>query len=141
MKHEKSCGAVVYRQQEAKLQVLLIRHRNGGHWAFPKGHVEAGETELDTARREILEETGLDTRIDSHFRVTAQYAPYPGTMKEVVYFAATPTGGTLRKQDAEVLEIRWFSLKEARKQITYENDRHILDQFTESQDHGLRPNP
>ena len=59
MKMEKSCGAVVSRMTENGREILLIRHMNGGHWAFPKGHVEKDETEEQTARREILEETGL----------------------------------------------------------------------------------
>ena len=60
MKTEKSCGAVVLRKNQGRLQVLLIKHINGGHWAFPKGHVERGETEEQTALREIKEETGLE---------------------------------------------------------------------------------
>ena len=46
MKWEKSCGAVVFRKAGDTLEVLLIRHKNGGHWAFPKGHVEHEETEV-----------------------------------------------------------------------------------------------
>ena len=49
MKKEKSCGAVVYRETGEQIEILLIRHKNGGHWAFPKGHVEKKETEEDTA--------------------------------------------------------------------------------------------
>ena len=45
MKKEKSCGAVVCRKGENGLEILLIQHKNGGHWAFPKGHVEKKETE------------------------------------------------------------------------------------------------
>ena len=51
MKKEKSCGAVVYRQGETGVEVLIIKHKNGGHWAFPKGHVEKKETEPETALR------------------------------------------------------------------------------------------
>ena len=42
MKHEKSCGAICYTREEGAPRVLVICHRYGGHWAFPKGHVEAG---------------------------------------------------------------------------------------------------
>ena len=59
MKREKSCGVLVLRQQEDELYVVLLRHRFGGHWSFPKGHVEAGESERQTALREVREETGL----------------------------------------------------------------------------------
>lgn len=58
MKEEKSCGAVLLRWECNELEVLLVRHRNGSHWSFPKGHVEAGEQERQTALREIREETG-----------------------------------------------------------------------------------
>ena len=61
MKSEKSCGAIVLSPDNTNRKVLLIKHENGGHWAFPKGHVEEGETEVETALREIKEETGLST--------------------------------------------------------------------------------
>ena len=54
---EKSCGAIVYRKYHGNTEILLIKHINSGHWSFPKGHVERGETEVQTAHREILEET------------------------------------------------------------------------------------
>ena len=69
MKMEKSCGAIVARQTDTGREILLIRHVNGGHWAFPKGHVEENETEEQTALREILEETGLSVTLDTGFRV------------------------------------------------------------------------
>ena len=59
IKREKSCGVLVLRRQEDELYVVLLRHRFGGHWSFPKGHVEAGESERQTALREVREETGL----------------------------------------------------------------------------------
>ena len=49
MLHEKSCGAIVYRKYHGNLEILLIKHVNSGHWSFPKGHVEAGETEVETS--------------------------------------------------------------------------------------------
>ena len=58
---EKSCGAIVYRKYHGNTEILLIKHINSGHWSFPKGHVERGETEVQTAHREILEETNIDT--------------------------------------------------------------------------------
>ena len=59
MFHEKSCGAIVYRKYHGNTEILLIKHINSGHWSFPKGHVEAGESEAETARREIKEETNF----------------------------------------------------------------------------------
>ena len=68
MLREKSCGALVYRKRKEKYELLLIKHKSGGHWSFPKGHVESGENELQTALREIKEETGLDVRLMDGFR-------------------------------------------------------------------------
>ena len=68
MMHEKSCGAIVYRKYHGNTEILLIKHINSGHWSFPKGHVEEGETEEETAKREIMEETGIDVNLDTTFR-------------------------------------------------------------------------
>ena len=59
IKREKSCGVLVLRRQEDELYVVLLRHRFGGHWSFPKGRVEARPSERQTALREVRDETGL----------------------------------------------------------------------------------
>lgn len=88
MTYEKSCGAIVYRKHHGNTEILLIKHINSGHWSFPKGHVEQGETEVETALREIKEETSLDVLIDPTFRETVTYFPRKDTQKVVVYFIA-----------------------------------------------------
>ena len=75
MMHEKSCGAIVYRKYHGNTEILLIKHINSGHWSFPKGHVEEGETEEETAKREIMEETGIDVNLDTTFREIVTYSP------------------------------------------------------------------
>lgn len=127
MKREKSCGAVVFRKEGGGYQVLLIRHANGGHWAFPKGHVENSETEPETALREIKEETGLDVLLDPGFRSVTTYCPEEGTVKDVVYFVASPSGGRLLPQKEEVENAGWYAFEEAEKRITYENDRLLFE--------------
>ena len=73
MNYEKSCGAIVYRKHHGNTEILLVRHIKSGYWSFPKGHVEEGETEEETARREIKEETGLDVLLDTGFRETVTF--------------------------------------------------------------------
>ena len=68
MKFEKSCGVIVYRRNQEHIDLLLVKNRYGGHWSFPKGHVEGNETEVQPALREVLEETGLEVRLQSGFR-------------------------------------------------------------------------
>ncbi|RKJ39158.1 NUDIX domain-containing protein [Acutalibacter sp. 1XD8-33] len=129
MNLEKSCGAVICREDGDFPRVLVIRHQNGGHWAFPKGHVEKGESEEETALREIREETGLKVKMDTGFRQTVTFSPKPQVMKDVVYFGAKPTGGTLKRQEEEVLEARWATFGEALELVTFENDRTVLREF------------
>ncbi len=124
MKREKSCGAVVI---DDRGRVLVIK-QTAGHTAFPKGHVEPGETEAETARREILEETGIEVEIDERFRTTDAFSPKAGVMKDVVYFLARPTGGELRPQKGEVESLAWLTPEEARAAVTYPASRRILDE-------------
>ena len=124
-REEKSCGAVIWQKRGQDPMYLLARH-NGGHWSFPKGHVEQGETEADTARREILEETGLTASIDTSFRQVVTYYPKPGVVKDVIFFLATVVSGTERAQEEEIAEIQWFSFQDARDCITYASDEEVL---------------
>lgn len=125
MKKEKSCGALVVRQGEQEKELLLIKH-NGGHWAFPKGHVEVNETEEETAYREVQEETGLSVKIDTRYREMVTFSPAPRTLKDVVYFAATVVSGVETPQLSEVSDVRWVPFSKAEQYITYENDRDLF---------------
>ena len=58
MNREKSCGAIVFTRRNGQLLYAVVQEASGA-FSFPKGHTEGGETEPETARREILEETGL----------------------------------------------------------------------------------
>ncbi len=124
-REEKSCGAVVWRQIEGRREYLLVQH-NGGHWSFPKGHVENRETEAETAAREIREETGLTAEIHTDFRKQVTYSPKPGVVKDVIFFTAIPAGGRERPQESEISQLRWLPFSEAARQITYATDEEIL---------------
>ncbi len=127
MLHEKSCGAIVYRRFHGNIEILLIKHINSGHWSFPKGHVEGDETELETARREIKEETGLDVILDQTFRETVSYSPRRDTQKVVVYFLALARNYDYVPQEEEIAEIRWVDIVRASHMLTYENDKTIVN--------------
>ncbi len=126
MRYEKSCGAVIFRQAEGGWNVLLIRHTKGRHISFPKGHVEPGETESQTAEREIREETGLRVRVDRRFRAENRYNIRPDTQKLVVIFAATTAQAELTPQPDEIAEAFWLPVDEAAERLTYERDRKIM---------------
>lgn len=127
MRTEKSCGAVVFRNKNDNIQVLLIRHLNGGHWAFPKGHVEKGETEEQTALREILEETGLAVELDNRYRQVVSYSPKKDVVKNVVYFVATASSDAATvAQEEEISQIVWVDMHSAADYVSFDNDKKVL---------------
>lgn len=125
MKKEKSCGCIILNN---KNQILLIL-QNAGHWGLPKGHVEEGETEEQTAIREVKEETNIDIIINNKYRYTTSYSPKENVMKEVVYFLAQNIDEDKKPQLEEVSEVKWFTLEEAMNTITYENSKEILNKL------------
>ena len=131
LKHEKSCGAICFTRADGTLRVLVICNRYGGHWAFPKGHVEQGESEADTALREVFEETGARIRLLPGFREVTTYSPAKGVVKDVVFFLAELTGGALRPQPGEVRTVRLLSPEEALSRLTYAADRALLERALE----------
>ncbi|NLZ46755.1 MAG: NUDIX domain-containing protein [Clostridiales bacterium] len=126
MLNEKSCGAIVYRKYHGNTEILLIKHINSGHWSFPKGHVEGNETEIETAIREIKEETGIDVIIDQSFREIVTYSPRKDTHKQVVYFLGKAKNTDFVPQEEEISEIRWVEIGLATSVLAYENDRSIV---------------
>ena len=126
MRHEKSCGAVVFSRFDGACRVLLIRHEHGRHTSFPKGHVEAGETERQTAEREIFEETGVRVRVDTGFRAENRYMARPDVEKLVVFFLAVAEEQTPVAQQGEVAVAEWVDADEAPGRLTYEQDRRIF---------------
>lgn len=126
MTYEKSCGAIVYRKSHGNTEILLIKHVNSGHWSFPKGHMEEGETEEETALREIKEETGIDVLLDTSFRETVSYYPRKDTQKMVVYFIGRAKNTQFTPQEEEIAQIRWVEIGHATQILSYENDKTIV---------------
>ena len=130
MEKEKSCGAVIYKYFDDVLKVLVVKH-NSGHYAFSKGHMEKNETEIETAIREIKEETNLDVIIDDGFRFINTYSPKEGVIKDVVYFVATPINSDVIPQSSEIAEINWYDVDSAYDIITYNDTKEILRKAVE----------
>ncbi len=121
MKNEKSCGCIIIDNGK----VLLVK-QTAGHWGFPKGHVEANETEIETAIRETKEETNLSVEIVSNARYTMEYVIDEDIHKEVVYFVAKETTNNVIAQESEISDIKWFSFKEALETISFDNAKALL---------------
>ena len=84
------------------------------------------ETEEETAVREIKEETNLDVVLDTRFRHTISYSPYPGIEKTVVFFAAEAASDSLVNQECEVSALEWMPYEQACLVMTYDEDKETL---------------
>ena len=127
---EKSCGIVLFNSDE----FLLIQHpakSNGdrGHWDFPKGHVEGSETELETAKRELIEETGIvNFRLFDGFRHRIEYYFQKGNEmvpKEVIFFLAESNTKEV-VLSSEHQNFVWLSRDLAYNKLTYTKAKEVL---------------
>ena len=126
--YESSCGAVVFRCEGEKKKFLLIRNRRSAHWGFPKGHIEPGESNEQTAIREVLEETGINIRILPDFKKCSEYTIQGRIEKSVAIFLARTDDVEYTVQAEEIEECGWFSFDDAMKTLNYDNDKRILEQ-------------
>ena len=132
---DKSCGVVLFNSDK----VLLLRHssissRGGGHWDFPKGHIDDGETEIQTALRELEEETGIaHVNVIDGFRDTITYTFSGGQEqigKEVVFFLATTKESKVTLSH-EHIDYSWLDFDSAFSRLTYDNARQVLQNAIE----------
>ncbi len=128
---ERSAGFVLYRRSGGRRLYLVLRHRDGAHWALPKGRIEPGEDELVAARREIAEETGIE-RLNPvpGFRATSSYRIARGARsisKTVVYFLAEAETDRVRLSD-EHSGAAWLAADDAKRRLTYAEGRRILNE-------------
>lgn len=129
-KREVSAGGVVFRRQaDASLRFLLIRD-SYGHWGFPKGHLERGESAATAAARETTEETGLgELRLATELETIDWYFRLRGKLihKYCHFFLFESASGEPAPQlDEGITECAWFTLEDALGQLGYENARGVL---------------
>ena len=127
MNREYSCGAVVFTRRAGQILYVAVQEQSGAY-SFPKGHMEGGETERETARREIFEETGLRPDFISGFCEQDEYSlrEKPGTMKRVTYFLAEFKEETLIPREGEIQRIQLLPYEQTLTLFEHENQRRIL---------------
>ena len=133
MVNDFSCGVIPYRIKDGRREFLLIQHR-AGHWAFPKGHPDAGETDLQAARRELAEETGLaDVVLDEgrpfeeHYQFTKRSGK--AVSKRVVYFLGqVQADRAVVLQEEEVSDYFWGDAERTRDRLSFDEGRALLDE-------------
>ncbi len=144
MPKEKSAGAIIFRKENNEIYYLLLHYAPSepgkrGQWGFAKGHVEQGETEIETAKREINEETGIkDLKIIPGFKELEKYffkksyglegearKKAPWVFKLVVFFIAETKTKEIKISD-EHIGFVWLPIKEAIKKTTFKNSKKLL---------------
>ena len=127
MIYEKSCGAVVFTRMNNEIQYLLIRNLTG-IYGFPKGHVEQGETEEQTALREVFEEVGLAVKLVSGFRCEDEH-PIPqkeNTMKQIIYFLGEYSNQEFTYQKEELTDALLTDYETAMTLFQFDSSKRIL---------------
>lgn len=128
---ECSCGAIVYRIIHGDVRYLLIKNKRSANWGFPKGHMERGEDEKQTAYREILEETGIRAEFLPDFRYKSEYSIQGKIEKKVIIFLATTEDTTTKIQREEIEEYLWLRYDKAMSSLKFPNDKFLLSKANE----------
>ena len=107
----KSCGVLPYRENDTEREYLLVYENYSQCWSIPKGHMEMGETEAETAQRELFEETGLTAQLDTDHWAIIEYPSSPIARKQVV-FCLGQVYGTPRTRKGEIDGFQWVKEEE-----------------------------
>lgn len=129
--YEASCGAIVYRIINGEVRFLLIKNKRSANWGFPKGHMERGETEKETAYREVLEEAGIRIRFMPDFRYKSEYSIQGRIEKKVIIFLATTDDTSTIIQREEIEEYLWLKFDKAMNSLKFPNDKNLLRKANE----------
>lgn len=125
-----AAGAVLYRMEGGVPQCAVAHRSRYDDWSLPKGKVDPGESLPTTAVREIGEETGFESVLESLIGTTA-YPLRENIRKEVTYWSARSLGGRF-EPNSEVDELRWLPVDDAKELVSYALDRKILTRFAEA---------
>jgi 8-oxo-dGTP pyrophosphatase MutT (NUDIX family) len=135
---EVSAGGLVISESNPSL-IALISHKNRGgglDWVIPKGHVELGENYLQTAVREIREETGIESKIlEKIGEISYSFKIGPKRIKKTVHhYLLQQIGGSLNAYNdptGEVMDVQWFELDRLEEVLAHENERKIAQRALE----------
>lgn len=127
MRYIKSCGFIVYKEENNENFYLIIKSHNGDV-GFPKGHMEPGENELQTAIRELKEETGIDVDTIYDFRYQIEYSlpRVRDAKKQTVYFLGKCASDDIIIQETEVASAEFVTYDKAIEKLTFEETKNML---------------
>ena len=123
----RAAGGLVVRNKNGAWQVLLVHRPKYDDWSLPKGKADPGETDEETAVREVEEETGLRCRLGIELP-TVEYRDRYDRPKRVRYWLMEPedSSGDGARADHEIDDVRWLERDEAADMLSYDRDRDLL---------------
>jgi 8-oxo-dGTP pyrophosphatase MutT (NUDIX family) len=128
MIYERSAGILIYRQLKEGREYLLL-HYPGGHFDFPKGHIEKDESDRVTALRELKEETGIEQIVwIEGYREKIHYIYRRGSemmSKDVIFFLARTRQKKVRISFEHQASL-WLPYNEAYQKLTFRNAKDLL---------------
>ena len=125
---EKSCGVLPYRMVDGQQKFLLVFETYSKCWSLPKGHVEAGETDVQAALRELYEETGLTAKMDTSRSTSIEYSISSFARKQVEFFLGEVTG-VPKVREGEIDKFKWVTAEELKDHLfsdTYDACKLLL---------------
>jgi 8-oxo-(d)GTP phosphatase len=122
-----AAGGVVWRGGRKNVEVGLVHRPRYDDWTLPKGKLDAGESELAGAVREVREEVGAEVAVSR--RIGRVSYDVDGMLKSVTYWVMRELNSVEFVPSDEIDEIEWLSAGKARKRLTYTLDKHMLDDF------------
>ena len=130
-KKDFSIGVIVFYKKGEQVEYLILKHKQG-HWTFSKGHAEAGEKKLDTALRELREETEItDIEFLNDESLLKEKYEFKNkkdklVFKSVEYFIAETKDKDVRVDGTEILDYKWCSFQSALNTITFNESKNLL---------------
>lgn len=132
MKKDYAYGVIVFYMENETPHYLILKQVQG-HWSFPKGHAEKDETPIETALRELTEETGIDevNLISGDIQVKDEYVIKPDSPKPVhkfvEFFIGWVPGKDVVVQDGEIFDYKWITSSEGGDILTYDSSKRLLE--------------
>ena len=129
MRNEVSSGILVFREVNDKREYRFLK-KGEDYLDFPKGHIERGESEITAAKRETLEESGLEIEPIPGFREMINYHFKSNGVtvnKKVIVFVGEANNGSKPRISSEHIGFKWLDYKTAMKELRYLTQKDLLE--------------